>query len=160
MLRVPAVTLTSFQMHFPSAFDSVRKARRALGSFAQACGFSSADVSDVVLAVGEACSNAVEHGHNAGGRLSVRGAFEDGILRIEIVDDGAGLDETRTPAQIPSPAGTGRGRGIPIMRAVMDAVSYQSGPAGTTVFLEKRLSARGVGEAGGESLGVDAGSPG
>lgn len=114
----------------------------------------------MVLAVGEACSNAVEHGHNAGSRLTVRATFEDAVLRIEIADDGPGIDETRAPAPLLSTAGTGRGRGIPIMRALMDAVSYQSGPAGTTVFLEKRLSARGVGESGGESIGVDAGDPG
>lgn len=150
--------VTTFQAVYPSAFDSVAIARRAVGVFAQSRGFSVSDVSDIVLAVGEACSNAVEHGHTAKGQIVVRCTFEDNKLTIEIGDRGHGFDEKRAlntaiPAEF-----LGRGRGIPIMRAVMDGVRYEISDAGTTVYLEKRLIARDRAEPRDEVRLPDAGS--
>ena len=90
----------------------------------------------------------------------VRAAFQDGVLQIQITDEGRGVDETETRGDAVLDAVIGRGRGIVIMRALMDAVRHASGPSGTTVFLEKRLSARGAGEALDETLGVDSGGAG
>ena len=145
-------------MRYPSSFESVAVARRAVGLFARSRGFAPPDVSDIVLAVGEACSNAVEHGHTGKQYVDVRCEFEGDVLRIEIGDRGGGFDERRAmTAAIPAEF-LGRGRGIPIMRAVMDGVRYRITPAGTTVFLEKRLVARDRAEAFEEERWPDAGS--
>jgi len=151
-------TVTTFSATYPSAYDTVAIARRAVGVFAQSRGFSSSDVSDIVLAVGEACSNAVEHGHTAKGHIVVRCTFEDDKLTVEIGDRGRGFDEKRAlDSAIPAEF-LGRGRGIPIMRAVMDGVRYETTKIGTTVFLEKRLVARDRPEAFSEDSWPDAGS--
>jgi len=145
-------------MRYPSTFESVAVARRAVGLFARSRGFSPSDVSDIVLAVGEACSNAVEHGHVTKQYVAVRCDFEKDMLRVEIGDRGRGFDEKLVnSAAIPAEF-LGRGRGIPIMRAVMDAVRYEITDAGTTVFLEKRLVARDRGEPLEEERWPDAGS--
>lgn len=150
--------MTTFLASYPSAFDTVAIARRAVGVFAQSRGFSTAEVSDIVLAVGEACSNAVEHGHTAKGHIVVRCTFEGDKLTVEIGDRGHGFDEERA-RNAPIPAEfLGRGRGIPIMRAVMDNVRYEIKKTGTTVFLEKRLVARDRSEAVQEETWPDAGS--
>lgn len=149
--------MTTFLASYPSSFESVAVARRAVGLFAQSRGFPAADVSDIVLAVGEACSNAVEHGHANKAHVVVRCTFEGDVLRIEIGDHGGGFDEQRaTSAAIPAEF-LGRGRGIPIMRAVMDGVRYEITTSGTTVFLEKRLGVRDVTEAVAELRRTDAG---
>ena len=150
--------MTTFLATYPSAFDSVAIARRAVGVFARTRGFSASEVSDIVLAVGEACSNAVEHGHTTKGQIVVRCTFADDTLTIEIGDHGRGFDEKRAlNSSIPAEF-LGRGRGIPIMRAVMDGVRYEISKTGTTVFLEKRLVARDRTEAFAEDSWPDAGS--
>jgi len=146
--------VTTLRTRFPSAYESVAKARRAVGTFAHDCGFSAPEVSDIVLAVGEACSNAVEHGHTPGGFLTISCSFEAGVLSIEIADGGAGFDER---AAIDTGDWVGRGRGIRIMRALMDAISHRSTPSGTTVVMEKRLLTGRGAEARSESVGCDPG---
>jgi serine/threonine-protein kinase RsbW len=145
-------------MRYPSTFESVAVARRAVGLFARSRGFSPPDVSDIVLAVGEACSNAVEHGHATKQYVAVRCDFEDDVLRVEIGDRGRGFDEKQVNSTAIPAEFLGRGRGIPIMRAVMDAVRYEITDAGTTVFLEKRLVTRDRGEPLPEERWPDAGS--
>ncbi len=149
--------MRTFRTELPSAYASVAQARRAVGNFAQTCGFPAAEVADIVLAVGEACSNAVEHGHAPDGRLTVCARFDGLALSIEITDQGPGIAHAAATNETGPHVSFGRGRGIPIMRALMDGVIYKTSAGGTTVCLEKRLSARDGRETVGESSGVDAG---
>lgn len=160
--------MTTFRAQYPSTFESVAEARRAVGQFAQVCGFGSADISDIVLAVGEACSNAAEHGHMENGFFAVQCTFEQGSLRTQIADRGSGFDLRKADRVMVSADAESRGRGIPIMRALMDAVTYDAGDNGTTVRLvktkdkshdEPRL-ARRVGEPSAKGSGFDSRSPG
>jgi serine/threonine-protein kinase RsbW len=154
---VEASVVTKFRALYPSAYESVAQARRAVGSFAHSCGYGTSDVSDIVLAVGEACSNAVEHGHVERGHFDVSCVFEDDLLSIEIRDDGRGFVDVRADKDDDPSECIGRGRGIRIMRALMDSVRYASAPSGTIAVLEKRMLVRGVEEPGGELRGSDAG---
>lgn len=148
----------TFLATYPSAFDSVAIARRAVGVFARSRGFTPSEVSDIVLAVGEACSNAVEHGHATKSQMVVRCTFENDTLTIEIGDRGGGFDEERALNSAIPAEFLGRGRGIPIMRAVMDGVRYEITKNGTTVFLQKKLVARDRTESIEEERWPDAGS--
>jgi anti-sigma regulatory factor (Ser/Thr protein kinase) len=87
-----------------------------------------AQVGDVLLAVNEACTNAIEHGHDGdGGQIRVSAAIEDGELRIDIADRG----RWRPPAgEDPM-----RGRGLPLMRALVRDVEVTPGRSGTVVVL-------------------------
>jgi len=109
-----------------------------------------------VLAVGEACSNSVEHGHVERGEFIVACSFVDGVLRTEIVDRGEGFDETTLIVGADPIECIGRGRGLSIMRALMDAVECRRASSGMTVILVKRLLAGGVDEPGRELIGLDA----
>ena len=114
-------------------------------------------VSDIVLAVGEACSNVVEHASAAHADFMVRCSFVRGVFSVEVSDRGRGFDERHVNTGLIPAEFIGRGRGIPIMRAVMDSVRYVVSKAGTTVRLKKRLAASGVGESCPEPIGVHAG---
>ncbi len=151
-------SMSRYRERFPSAFESVAKARRAVGVFAASCGYGAAEISDIVLSIGEACNNAVEHGHVERGEFTVDCVFERGMLRTEIIDSGRGFDETATPIGADPNEYIGRGRGFTIMRALMDSVSCRRAPSGMTVVLEKCLLAGGIAKASGELRGLDAGS--
>lgn len=139
MGNVNTDTMKRFERRYPSTPRSVSDARHDLASFASDCGVARDDAADVALAVGEACNNAVEHGHVAGADFSLAGECDNDVLTVEVKDSGggftlAGKGETMSPEL----RGV-RGLGIFLMRALMDDVGYETGKDGTRVCLMKRI---------------------
>jgi anti-sigma regulatory factor (Ser/Thr protein kinase) len=89
---------------------------------------------DVLIAVGEAVANAIEHGHRnmPGGVISMDAAAMGDRLHVTITDTG----EWKTPE---SDAKSLRGRGVTLMRGLMEDVTIEPGAAGTTVQLIARI---------------------
>jgi anti-sigma regulatory factor (Ser/Thr protein kinase) len=108
--------------------------RRDLRSWLSGVGASDDEAADVLLACGEACANAVEHAYpQRPGELTVELTLDGGgELRLRVADAG------RWRA-LPAPGD--RGRGLPLMRAVMDAVEVTKGEEGTVVTMRRRLGA-------------------
>jgi serine phosphatase RsbU (regulator of sigma subunit)/anti-sigma regulatory factor (Ser/Thr protein kinase)/PAS domain-containing protein len=97
--------------------------------------------SDILLAVGEAAGNAYRHGRRHEGRseIRVRCEYQRPDLEVEIADDGAGFDEVAVARRgTPDPLSQG-GRGLFLMRELMDDVSVAPSPAGTTVVMRRAL---------------------
>jgi serine/threonine-protein kinase RsbW len=123
-----------YAARFANGPESLRSVRHAVRNFATTCGFSESEIQDVVLAVGEAVANAVEHGR-ALGLFTVECRFSADSLTVEIADGGRGFSEwhqvqaARTgPREAPEPGITPlRGYGIRIMYEMMDEVSYHEG---------------------------------
>jgi anti-sigma regulatory factor (Ser/Thr protein kinase) len=104
--------------------------RRAIRRWLRDSAATSADVSAIVLAANEACSNAVEHAYGPGdATFEVRGERRDHVVEVTVHDSGSWR----------APRGKERGRGIALMRATMDEVEVVPGDAGTTVRLVRRL---------------------
>ena len=96
---------------------------------------------EILLAVGEAAANAIKYGRRTEGRseVRVRCSVEDGRLTAVIADDGPGFEVTdRSDEGIPDPFASG-GRGLFLMRELMDEARIESTPQGTTVTLVRRL---------------------
>ena len=95
--------------------------------------------SDLVLAVDEATSNAIEHAYRPSTTNDVVELTlwtDDNAICIEIIDHG----HWRPPA---SPKLTdGRGRGIALMHQLIDTVIISFDRRGTKVFLRHRLPSR------------------
>jgi anti-sigma regulatory factor (Ser/Thr protein kinase) len=117
---------------------SVRAARNAVLDYARLCGFDSQLTVDIALAAGEALANAVEHGSKDLGFIGLLCSFEDGVLTLEVRDEGPGFDIAAATKRRREPTSV-RGFGITIMRALMDSVEYEH--RGTLVRLRKRLYA-------------------
>jgi len=82
-----------------------------------------------VLAVNEAAANAIEHGYRSGnGIVELTGEAQDGHLEVTITDHGSWKDGDPDPA---------RGRGLDLMRTLMDDVEIRAGTVGTTVVLRQ-----------------------
>ena len=98
----------------------------------------------VGVAVGEAVANAITHGNRQDPekRVEVELAISDGEAVIRVVDQGDGLDvrwvgTPTSPENLLKP----NGRGIFLMRSIMDEVEYNSAAAaGTAVELRKRFA--------------------
>lgn len=92
------------------------------------------DVDDVQLALGEACANAVKHATGTG-VYQVRLHVDPHECRIEISDEGPGLDLGALNGPTELEAETGRG--FELMHHVVDDVTVLRDGEGTTVRMTK-----------------------
>lgn len=93
-------------------------------------------IDDVQLALTEACANVLRHAADGLG-YDVAVGFDEDKAWLDVHDRGPGFDASAVSS---SQHEAESGRGLEIMRAVMDKVSFDSGiDRGTTVHLEKQL---------------------
>ncbi|MET7740912.1 SpoIIE family protein phosphatase [Streptomyces sp. NPDC005385] len=123
------------EMSFPAESSQLAPVRKTLRSWLDQCDLPPTTVQNVLVAAGEACANAIEHGHRdaPGDAIHIRAeAFVDN-LRLTIADTG------RWKAPQPE-LNTHRGRGMGLMRALMQQVTITPGPSGTTVDMHTRIA--------------------
>jgi anti-sigma regulatory factor (Ser/Thr protein kinase)/putative methionine-R-sulfoxide reductase with GAF domain len=118
------------ELTVPARPPSLRGIRREVGRWLRAVGATDNDVMDLQVAIGEACSNAVEHAYGAtGGALRVSMRMDWPRVRVQILDTGRWR-----------PVRTGNhGRGLALMRSLADGADVHNGPDGTTVTLWRVL---------------------
>jgi anti-sigma regulatory factor (Ser/Thr protein kinase)/putative methionine-R-sulfoxide reductase with GAF domain len=122
--------VTALDLAVPARPHSLRRIRGDVGRWLRAVGATPSDVMDLQVAIGEACSNAVEHAYGAaGGTLTVR---------LEVVDVTVHARITDTGTWRPERSGN-HGRGLALMRQLTDEVGIERGPTGTTVTIRRRL---------------------
>jgi serine/threonine-protein kinase RsbW len=91
------------------------------------------------LAVAEACANVVEHACDPTDLYEVRIDVVGGWCHVGVIDHGRGFDTRALTYEMPS-APSARGRGLAIMRRVVDDVVVSSlAGGGTRVLLSKQL---------------------
>ncbi|MCA1711083.1 MAG: ATP-binding protein [Actinobacteria bacterium] len=117
---------------------SVPVVRRVLKASMSALGVESDVIADIELALTEAVTNVLDHAQD-GDDYEVSAGIDDRLCVIEVIDRGAGFDSNelgRDEAHLDAEGG----RGIQLMRALVDKVTFESVPrVGTVVHLEKTL---------------------
>ena len=91
--------------------------------------------SDIVLGTHEAAANAIEHAVGADGNARVTARLTDGLVTVEIKDGGSWRARSDDAAE--------RGRGLPLIAALVDELQVKQDHRGTTVRLLYRLGDRG-----------------
>ncbi|MDQ2588334.1 SpoIIE family protein phosphatase [Saccharothrix yanglingensis] len=122
-------------LSFPAEAAQLAPVRKSLRGWLNQCGLPPHTVQSVLIAAGEACANAVEHGHRHTPHDPVRLRAETlvGDLYLSVTDTG----RWKTPRP---DLDQHRGRGVALMRALMQRVTITPGPAGTTVDMHLRIS--------------------
>ena len=94
--------------------------------------------SDIELALTEACTNVLDHAGD-GEEYEVSAGIDGDQCVIEVVDRGNGFESAGQGLADADPSAEG-GRGIQLMRALVDTVTFSSRPTkGSVVHLEKSL---------------------
>jgi serine phosphatase RsbU (regulator of sigma subunit)/anti-sigma regulatory factor (Ser/Thr protein kinase) len=99
--------------------------------------------SEVLIATGEAAANACRHGRRRQGRseVRVRCALEGAVVLVTVADDGPGFDPSAfDPWARPDTFASG-GRGLFLMRELMDKVDIDTSKEGTRVTLSRLVRA-------------------
>lgn len=133
--RIPLPNAVSpLELDFPAEAVQLATVRHTLQDWLAQCGMAAAPAYDVLLAVGEACTNAVEHGHHGdGGVVRLRASVDGDQLRVTISDSGRWKN--------PDPHSDSlRGRGMPLIRALIPEVTVTTGDTGTVVDLRTPFS--------------------
>ena len=128
-----------YSLYLPRDAHTVPVARRLCRGAMEELGITRACLHDVALAVTEACANVIEHSSDTEDEYEVSIIVNEDRCEIRVIDTGRGFDHESLGEAV-AEASDERGRGITLMRALVDNVSFESKPqAGTIVHLVKTL---------------------
>ncbi|KWX65717.1 SpoIIE family protein phosphatase [Mycobacterium sp. NAZ190054] len=122
------------ELSFPADVSHLAPTRSALRKWLTSARLDPGRVMDVLVAAGEAVANAIEHGHrhSPGGTIRLNATAMVDRVQLTIVDSGSW--------KLPQPArDVHRGRGIGLMRSLMNDVAIHHDSSGTTVRLYARI---------------------
>lgn len=129
-----------FELCLPQESETVGLIRRVLADALLTFGVTQETVDDVALALSEACTNVVEHAADDD-EYEVHLDVDGEECSIRVMNTADGVDAESLKGVLPDTTSMS-GRGVAIMRAVMDRVDVVSEPeTGTMVRLVKQLRA-------------------
>ena len=127
-----------FTLQLPRDSLSVPVVRRVLKSSMRTLGVADECLTDIEIALTEACTNVLDHAVD-GDEYEVLAGLNDSKCVIEVIDTGRGFDAARLGHSEADPSAE-EGRGIQLIRALVDRVHFRSRPeTGMIVHLEKEL---------------------
>jgi serine/threonine-protein kinase RsbW len=139
---------TTIDLGIPSEFGWEAAVADLVRSIARRMGFAPDRIDDMRTALGEAVTNAIEHGNGQDRSKRVQVAFipEETSLRILVMDESPipfppDLGERKPPSIHDLVAGQspGRGWGTYLIRALVDEISFLSTGRGNVVQMVVRL---------------------
>ena len=127
-----------FTLQLPRDALSVPVVRRVLNTSMRTLGVDEQCLTDIELALTEACTNVLDHAA-MGDEYEVVAGLLDSSCVIEVIDTGHGFDADRLGHAEADPSAE-EGRGLQLIRALVDQVHFRSRPEnGMIVHLEKEL---------------------
>jgi serine phosphatase RsbU (regulator of sigma subunit)/anti-sigma regulatory factor (Ser/Thr protein kinase) len=133
--RVP---LAPLEYRFTPSAAAVSLARHFLEDWLVRIPVAADEAADLLLVASELCANAVRHASGRPGSASLRARVDEADVVIEVEDDGG------HPATIPSPADelpvapAERGRGLFLVRALVDALESEVVEGRTLIRVVRR----------------------
>ncbi len=125
-------------LSLPRESGSVPVVRRLAVQALTAFGVEGEDVEDVELAITEACANVIDHAADTDS-YEVKVELASNECAITVLDQGSGFDAAELDG-VAAPVHAETGRGLALMRALVDNVAFRSEPrAGAVVHMVKAL---------------------
>ena len=131
MYRHDRESTDPLELLFPAAPSSLARIRAMVRPWCAAVGANAQETGDILVAVEEAASNAVEHAYGP----------TDGLVSVHLaLEPPAVVGAVRDHGHWREPRGLNRGRGTMLMRGLTDAVEIEHLDPGTRVTFHKNLA--------------------
>ncbi|MBK1785272.1 ATP-binding SpoIIE family protein phosphatase [Prauserella cavernicola] len=123
--------LRTLELELDAVPEVLADVRAALRRWLPTTGATAEETADLLVAVGEACSNVIEHAYGPlGGKINLRFEAEEPEVVVTVADTGRWRQAR----------GAHRGRGTALMRQLSDNVTFEHTAGGTLVRIRKTLS--------------------
>jgi len=120
----------SITLTFTALTENILLARLAAATIAHRHGFDIESIEDIKVAIGEAVTNAIEHGcQNDTDTVNVSITFSKNKLSIVVTDHGVGIDANKVPTSFSMHE---RGFGMLLIENLMDKTDFESITGGGT----------------------------
>jgi serine/threonine-protein kinase RsbW len=140
-MEKPVISGDTIQV--PSSQDYLADVDLFIEATLRGYGADESVIADIAISVSELVNNAIMHGNRQSKDkvVTVRIRRENGQIKIAVTDQGSGFD----PSEVESPIDSENlmkavGRGIFIVRSLMDALEIKPSTRGTTVTIAKTIS--------------------
>jgi anti-sigma regulatory factor (Ser/Thr protein kinase) len=121
----------TFSLTLPAEPRMLVELRRPLRQWLRSSGVTPDEESDILVACGEACANAVRHAYPAEpGEMVLGASIVDGLLTVTVHDHGTWR----------APADRGGGWGLHLIDGLMDSSAVDHRADGTTVTMRRALA--------------------
>jgi serine/threonine-protein kinase RsbW len=132
---------SEFELVIPIEDEAELIAARTAELIARAANFDGESINQIKTAVIEACINAAEHGQSPDGKIHQRFAISEDRIIITVSNKGRlfGSTNGHTSPVAGSQAKRVRGRGLNIIRGLMDEVHFQRTDDGTSLVMTRFL---------------------
>jgi anti-sigma regulatory factor (Ser/Thr protein kinase) len=108
------------ELTLPARPENVAVVRHAVGGLGEVLELADATLSDIKLAVTEACTNVVVHAYDdGGGPMGLRAAIDARTLTLIVVDHGRGI--------VPRTDSPGLGLGLPLIATLTQTLELGGG---------------------------------
>jgi serine/threonine-protein kinase RsbW len=122
----PGPTTPNMELALPARAENIAIVRHAFGALGEALAIDEEVVSDIRLAVTEACTNVVVHAYpdDMEGPLEVLATLTDDELTVLVRDEGPGI--------VPRPDSPGLGLGLPLIASLAEGMQLGRAEDGRT----------------------------
>jgi serine/threonine-protein kinase RsbW len=108
------------EITLPARAENVAVVRHAVGGLGEVLEVDDQTLSDIKLAVTEACTNVVVHAYPDGeGPMGLRASIDDRRLYLVVLDRGRGI--------VPRPDSPGLGLGLPLIATLAESLELGTG---------------------------------
>lgn len=127
------------QVRLPAEIDAVPTARHELARWLKSADVGREVSEELALVVTELVTNAIEASPGPRAHVAVQARIEPASVVLQVIDEGEGFDRAPgSPPELPTD-GSVRGRGLPIVSALMDVMSIHRNGGRTAVEVVRRL---------------------
>jgi anti-sigma regulatory factor (Ser/Thr protein kinase) len=112
--------LPDLEITLPARAENVAVVRHAVGGLGEVLDVDDQTLSDIKLAVTEACTNVVVHAYpDTEGPMGLRASIEGRNLALVVIDRGRGI--------VPRPDSPGLGLGLPLIATLAESLELGTG---------------------------------
>jgi serine/threonine-protein kinase RsbW len=127
---------------FESISENLERVESLTSQIATEIGFNDSAIDDLSIAITELFNNAIHHGNkkDAAKKISVQYKFINGKLVVSVRDEGEGFkpDKIKNPLD-PENLMAESGRGIYLVKMLMDKVEFRINQKGSEIKITKEL---------------------